>query len=269
MGCSCTNRESSHGIESKYLTPLEKDLKFHLRESKEIDRVFHRNHTYNKMNNVQLQTACRALGIDLERFQSFFDRFSANDYYDMKKLNCLGILLGKGTITEKVKLVFENSDLDTSKTLSREEIEHMIESLISVSCIIIPSYAMSINGNSQELEKYVQHMFLIIRGTQRFFTSLILEKRCDINLEEFQECFTYDVVQKLLSSRTLREYAVELYANVVKPAELVLETMDENFCVSNEFISRSNTMNTPKEGGTKKKRKKKKKKKNKKQYEEF
>ena len=267
MGCTCTTREGYRSIESNFLTPLEKDLRLHMRFSKDIDRILHRNSTNYKMTKAQLQTACKYLGVDFERFQGFFDRFSTGSYYLMKKLNSLGILLGKGTIEDKIVLLFQNYDIDTSGTLSREEIEMMIESLLSVSCIIIPSYALVLNRSNKYLEDYVQRMQPLMRATQRHFIKLILEEKTTINAEEFQMCFQCNLNENLLSSKKLREYTLDLYATVQKPAELILEAMDGSQNSGCSIPSMGAALNTPKEGGKKKKHRKKKKKR--KQYENY
>lgn len=227
MGCVCLSRNHFTSAEKKYFSPVEDSLGFDSKTSKEIDRILHRNSTHNKISLTQLRIICTMLCFKFESLLNFFAYFSNGDYYLTKKLNCAGILLGKGSQAEKLILLFQNYDIDLSGTLSDSEISIMIDDLLTVACIIIPTHAFSMQMDDQELGRHVLNLKTIYKGMHRQYLGLLLDNKKEISLTEFEICFQYSVVAKLLCSKDLREYAFQLYMSVIGPAEIVMETMKD------------------------------------------
>ena len=140
MGCCSSKSLQASTTEESIIQQFELELGLNQAESIRIDRVLHRYSSFKKMTEVQFTNACSELGWDRIRFKSFFNNFILGLCYQTKKLNCLGILLGMGSPSTKISLLFENYDDDISGTLSKSEIEKMVSHLVSVACVIIPNF---------------------------------------------------------------------------------------------------------------------------------
>ena len=105
-------------------------------------------HRYSKsmqMSKAQLALACKDLHIDKndQTIYSFFLMFynEEEDYYCTRRLSLLGILLGNSKLEEKVHLLFQNYDVDSSRTLGEDEIQLMLKDILTISFQNLPNFA--------------------------------------------------------------------------------------------------------------------------------
>ena len=228
MGCCCYKRvEIESSLEDSIFFKLENQIGLKHKDSYYIDRVVHRHSYNNTMSQTQFKKAISELAIDSEKPLDFFEKLKEDGKYQTKRINCLGILLGRGGISLKVKLLFQNYDLDTSGTLCRPEIEAMISDIVTLTCKIIPEYALSQNLENAKLNDYVLKLDWFSGILIKHFVSMVLENRGEINLDEFQQLFTDRVIMNLLRTKQLREYAFRLYYEIAQPAKAVMDSMSE------------------------------------------
>lgn len=225
MGCT-TCRRSTLAIEESVLSPLEKSLGFYKFTSVEVDRILYRYSNLGKMSEPQLKKACKKLLFSYKDMIIFFTRFSDGELFYTRKLNCVGIILGKGSDEIKASLLFKNYDIDISQTLDKKEIEALIEDILTVSCRIIPGYAISIDPSNKELIEYASKLSQVERVLIKYFSNLFLESHTHITEKEFYKAFKIEVVCYLLHSSEMRKYAFETYSKIERPAKIVISRMN-------------------------------------------
>ena len=134
MGCQESRKEIVPISPEEDLIRNEEDnLGFRSCRSDVIDISFHRYSLYLKLNQTQFSAACKEINLDLS---SYYDQASplrklincfknadskTGDFLDTRRLSALGVLLGKGGIKEKAKVLFKNYDIEVSNTLDIKE----------------------------------------------------------------------------------------------------------------------------------------------------
>ena len=105
----------------------------------DFDMSFSRFCTDSHLTEKQLISSMESLGIDKNTLEDFpFDMYLRWFYemgkgYSLKKLVCLGILLGKGTAERKGELLLQNYDRDCSGEIDIDEFNSMMSDMILIS----------------------------------------------------------------------------------------------------------------------------------------
>ncbi|OMJ69605.1 hypothetical protein SteCoe_32623 [Stentor coeruleus] len=242
MGCAACKGADLNALESGVFADFEKNLGFDRLKSIEIDRILHRYCTFLKMSKTQIAIAFREMNVSLENYSDFIEWFYDGDSYLVKRLNCLGIYLGQGDANEKIKLLFQNFDEDASGTLSITEIEAMVSELIFVSCLAIPSYTLSLHRNNSNLRSYASKLTMLKPGMIRHFTNLIMDESLEISQSQFSDCFKNKKILNLLSTSRLRMYGASLYEDVIKPADIIMASLNNPISLETEIVRRFSTV---------------------------
>ncbi|OMJ67402.1 hypothetical protein SteCoe_35442 [Stentor coeruleus] len=238
MGCTACKGSDTNTLESGVFADFEKNIGFERLKAIEIDRILHRYCTFLKMSKTQMAKAIREMNVSLENHSDFIKWFYDGDSYLVKRLNCLGILLGQGDTNEKIKLLFQNFDEDASGTLSIIEIENMVSEIVFVSCLAIPSYTLSLHPNNPNLRSYASKLSMLKSGMTRHFTTLIMDESIEISQSEFSDCFKNKKILNLLSTSRLRMYGASLYEDVIKPADIIMASLDNPETLDTNIVRR-------------------------------
>jgi Ca2+-binding EF-hand superfamily protein len=154
----------------------------------------------------------------------FYETFQ----YNLKKLNCLGILLGQETIPRKLKILFQNYDSDTSGELSRDELLTMIDDITEVACIILPKGALAMNPGNKALQVYADEIASVRKSMIRQLLAAMIENKASITEREFNVSYQNDEgVRNLLSTKALREYCQYLKKNILGSVENIMKSLNE------------------------------------------
>ncbi|OMJ67401.1 hypothetical protein SteCoe_35441 [Stentor coeruleus] len=220
MGCSNSRDSSLEGIDQEALTEFENELGLKNISAETIVNVFHSYSKAGLITKNQLNAACIDSKVNLNLNQNFLDRFSDEGRILVKKIICLGILLGKGEAIEKVCLLFETyASSRESNLLSQSQLEEMITDLIEISCLTIPNYVLSLNKHDPELRRYVSKIAIITPSMINYHTYMFTETFDRITLEQFKDKIANDKLLHLLSTKFIRTFAIQMFMNMVKPAE--------------------------------------------------
>ena len=228
MGCCCHKRiEINLPLEDSIFSPTEDEIGLKSIDSYLFDRVIHRYSYNNEMSKAQFKKATSELSITSKKSLKFLKRLKETDTHRTTKLNCLGILLGQGILSLKIKLLFQNYDLDTKGILTQKEVEIMLSDMISLSCRVIPEYALSQNRNNITLSNYVFKLRRFSNVLIKHYVTKIMENREEIDLVEFEKLFKDVIIVHLLRTRQLRNYAMRLYGEISEPAEIVMRSLTQ------------------------------------------
>ncbi|OMJ65073.1 hypothetical protein SteCoe_39445 [Stentor coeruleus] len=208
-------------------------LKFEGIKAIDFDRLTHRNSYNLLMSNTQFLFVCKQFSISINdpNVNSFFMNFysKSNFYYSVRELSALGILLGSGRIKEKINLLFENYDLDSSKSLTKKEILVMLEDICKISFQYLPNFAIkSINSSESEHIVFYQSELKSIKFSLiHYYHDLLFEDLSDeITKDQFCKKFESKEILYLLSPESLRIYSKEILLNIqnaVKAVKIYIE----------------------------------------------
>ena len=226
MGCCSARDTLENSIEAKIFYRIEKDFGFYKHGCKSISDKFKQFSKHDKITYLEFKQICNALSLDEKNYFDFFSRFTDGELFLVKKLICLGILLGAGEIEDKIKILFENYDNNCSKKLTSEVVKKMLQNIIHITCSIIPSYALSHNMNNDELELYSSNLLLVSNILIKRFSQLILEGRREVSYYDFLDCFERkNEIRLLLFSSKIREYGNDIYTSLSTNGDAALENM--------------------------------------------
>ena len=240
MGCVCTGRGSNE-IEETYLKPFEDSLKLKNKSVKDIDRAFYRFSYLKSLSHSQLDRACSSLQIPLSLHSSFFDFFIQNSKFSARKLSTLGILLGKGSISEKSSILFDNYDEDISNSLELDEIKEVIQDILDISCHYIPMYVSWLYQDEEKLKKNSQ----ITKMTTSYLAKIYIEDLLGDDDIITKELFIKRFEKKLatlLDTEQNRNRCSLIYSREVKPHEKIFKQYENKVLNEHKVLHRFCTM---------------------------
>lgn len=229
MGCSTCKSQKDQRPEEQIIHSFEKSLCIHKLQLITIDRVLHRYSTGKGMSISQLERAFSELSLDFSAFEYFYTRFYEKYEYNMKKLNCLGILLCDDQIPRKLKILFQCYDDNTTGMLSREQLETMLNDLTQVACIIIPKGAIKENPKDEGLIKYAKQIKSVRRSLIRQFVYGMIEGKEFISEREFNLSYQNDDgVRNILNPKAMREYCFVVKTSLIGSVDNIMQRLMES-----------------------------------------
>lgn len=228
MGCSSCKPEKILPAEEQQICKFESSLNIHSLNMLQIDRVLHRYSMLGGMSVSQFDQAFRELGIKHSENTNFWNFFYESYQYNMKRLNCLGILLTSEPASRKLKILFQNYDTNTSGFLDKEQLECMIDDITIVACEFIPEGTINYLSNCIEIKKYANHVKSIRKSLIKQMVSSIMENKESVGEREF--CLSYqqdDGVRYLLDTKGLRMYCHFVRTNLIGSVDNILNKINE------------------------------------------
>lgn len=148
----------------------------------------------------------------LHNFYSFFRRANA---WDRRKLAYLGLLLGHGSSSSKVEVIYE---VHETTELKVTDLEKLFRDLLTISSIYLPSYAqywMEIQSDqlkAGELVKYKERLAVAVPDTVYMLSSLlVVSSESVVGKDVFRARLKGDIAQALFNARQLRVLSLEVY----------------------------------------------------------
>lgn len=217
MGCASSRHHPSE--EEKSVYAIEQKLKFHKHQATYMDLIL-RKYSYNfALNSDQFNEVLSYLSVASEKsypsdkLSEFYGSFKENDAYSLSKLIVLCGLLGKGDPNEKARLFFEAYDVENAKAISRESTEELVDSMIDISAVLLPTLAdTSPTGNFyiEKYDGYSKKLAFYRDGAKRQILSSLFagmsEETNVISLKKFETPFMNSELGKITSSSGMRNY---------------------------------------------------------------
>ena len=228
MGCNSCKPEKILPPEEQQICKFESSLNIHSLNMLQIDRVLHRYSMLDGMSISQFNQAFTELGIKYTENTKFWNLFYESYQYNMKRLNCLGILLTSEPASRKLKILFQNYDTNTSGFLEKEQLECMIDDITIVVCEFIPEGTLNYVSNSIEINKYANHVKSIRKSLIKQMVSSIMENKESVGERDF--CLSYqqdDGVRYLLDTKGLRMYCHFVRTNLIGSVDNILSKINE------------------------------------------
>lgn len=223
MGCTEARSVEGITIEKNLFEKAIKNLGLINNTAREYDNHFHRYaNQRSQIPYIKIQKICSELNLNPEIIESFFDYFVDEEglkynkkYYLSRKLSTMGILFGNGSIVEKLKLLFGNYDIDTSRLLSKFEIREMLKDVVEIHLVIMPKYIEDKTGYGPDISLYARKCFSCKDEVVELFYELIIESNESIMLRQFIRKFVSPNLLGILDGAYLRESAFK-FANEIQ-----------------------------------------------------
>jgi hypothetical protein len=227
MGCTGARPAEGITIEKNYFEKAIEKLGLDNNSAREYDNHFHRYaNQRSQIPDIKIQKICSELNLNPEVIESFFDYFVDEEglkynkkYYFSRKLSTMGILFGNGSIVEKLKLLFGNYDIDTSRLLSKLEIREMLKDIVEIHLVIIPKYIEDATGYSPDVSLYARKCLSCKDEIVELFYDLIIETNESIILKQFIRKFVSPILLGILDGAYLRESALKFSDEIQKLKE--------------------------------------------------
>lgn len=251
MGCVSDRLSSEVSVEN-ILKPFQDGLGLNKHRSVFIDNAVHRYSANFKLGKNQLSYLFKVLNLEnASSFASLLENpyFCLNDSHDSIKISCLGILLGNGIIKEKAELIFQNYDIDLSKSLKAEEVRQMLRDIFTICNKVLIEFTFS-NLNEKErllLENYSSELMkakskVIVGYLDLFFDK---KKKYEISQSEFVGYFHRADTLCLINPKHFREHTYKMLISMEKIIKNIeIESTNEiSDSPQKKQISRAKTFN--------------------------
>jgi hypothetical protein len=215
MGCF-TSREERKDVE-EMIVKAEHELGYYRKGCNEVNNI-HRKYSYDGViNSHQFLEISKRLKLAVYRkpspqFDSFYKNFlKGKENYSQFSLLILGMLLSRGMIPDKAKILFEICDTEAKKVLAKEKIAIGFEEMFKISADFLPKLA----GDNDDL--MIQQYCRRLRGNMTSLVKKIVEDIFggaeEIGLEKFVEKMCEIEHSKIMSPSFLRKVVIEYKNN--------------------------------------------------------
>ncbi|OMJ91072.1 hypothetical protein SteCoe_6430 [Stentor coeruleus] len=215
MGCAYGFQ---YGHEESLIQDFEDSLNFSSILSKDFDIYFYKHCKNFKLTEKQFVAVMEELNIDITESISrpsnnklLFEKFIQDELYDKRAMASLGIMLGKGSLEEKVKILFLNYDIEISDSLDPKEIKVMITDILEIALVHIPKTAKTCINNineSKSLKKYCFKLNKYKAELAEYYKKLLIKDyNVEIKVDDFVAMFENENIRALLYPSRLRAMA--------------------------------------------------------------
>mmetsp|Transcript_27611 Transcript_27611/g.49815 ORF Transcript_27611/g.49815 Transcript_27611/m.49815 type:complete len:325 (-) Transcript_27611:58-1032(-) len=185
----------------------------------------------------------------LVQFNEEFHKNSDDGRFKSLKIALLALVLSNDRKEDKYKTFYELCDLDNSKSISKSEMQHMINKILKMVLINFPNFAISKLKESKKRKLFrVQKMYQrVYMPLNQFFLNIIMGKEEVLDEAKFTTAIATTKASYLLSSRELRTFAIEAFDRT-REYDLIMTYMSKmnrhlefELAAESEAIKRSKT----------------------------
>ena len=253
MGCGNSSRKKEENIEDSLITKVVDSLNITNKSSVDLANKFHRYSTRLLISLDQFNKISKELQLETKKFDNFYSFFidqSGQDLdqirYDTRKLACLGIICGLSEVKEKIRLLFQNYDVDASRLLNKRELKIMVKDIVFIHFKAVPGYVFSLYPENKNLKDYAFKLSLMEDIVSKIFYSALIDDKQIITYAQFYVEFSSVNVLKLLDGKALRQEFYEKFEDfkekISKMTEETNKTTSSPKSPSKKYSVRSKTM---------------------------
>ena len=221
MGCTCSRREGTFDYEELIREAVGK-LKLHQKDCENVSMIWYGLGKDLKLSSSNFYTCASGLGLPKSvLYQSFFSLFAAEldnsslrkppADYSLTKLDAFSIMETKGSLEVKAARLFKNYDPDHDRSLSKEEIQTMVEEILEIALKIVPKL-IEFGASDEALRVKLKRRRQVVYGVKTYmkthFVELLFEGR-GLSVQKFTERMAKPAISVLLSGKELRNFALE------------------------------------------------------------
>lgn len=217
MGCSLEREKHIDFVEST-IQSAENQFQFQNIHCSNFDLSFSRFASGNVLSEQQLKAAIEELNLRMEEleennFRTYLRWMTdQNEEFSLKKLVCVGILLGNGDQREKGNLLMQNYDRDCSGEIDAEEFKAFFRDLIQISVnAAIDIAKKSSSSMTLKLDEYGKRMKKAEKNLEDYVYFIMSMGKDDeiIKKDDFLHTFDDKKLKKLTTTQGIRELLSE------------------------------------------------------------
>lgn len=219
---------SDNILEIKLYTNAELSLNLHGFPSENLVTTLRRYSYSKEITEKNLVKAFKIMGIMFEESIEFYKLFRLETIcykeaimYNAQKMCTLFILFGKYQTIEKSSLIFKNYDLLGENILSQEDINTMIQDILWIILVAIPTFTLQQYPNKAVLIKQFESFHkakpeILIE----FKSKLVHRSQKNITFKEFSEKASKSEFMKIFKPFDIRNYALKRQNFIICPKDL-------------------------------------------------
>jgi hypothetical protein len=161
---------------------------------------------------------------------------SENDLISGKKAILFFLLLGKDSLENKAKILFDVCDLDVSESVSKEELDEVLTSLVEIALEEIPSFIESTVGekDKRQLSKLRSKVTTMMKTIVLHMTETFLMDEEEIDKPTFIVVVQQTKAKFLTSSVGLRNFAFKSYCTFKRYEQMSL-ALQQRLCPGDDI----------------------------------
>lgn len=217
LGRNESIRDSNLPVSTSF-TQVEKDLELSQYKSDDLDKYFHRYSYAEEISLDNLIKVGKIIGFDAQSKKEFYDQFIVSalavrkaEMLNSRRICTLSIILGIASDTDKIKLLFQNYDLDSNKYLDKQEVIMLIEDILWIFLCAVPKYTFLVNGKNPVISNEIEKLNSAQSYAKNSIITHILDSESRVTMESYAKKFTKKEVKILLNPVRLRNHALEVY----------------------------------------------------------
>ena len=220
MGCVSSRPIPS---EERAVMIAEEGLFFHIHYASRIDSVVRKFSCNGKLNDSQLQRVADTLRIKTSnhgnhtKISLMFEKLQNDGEYDMKDLLIVGILLGKGTPSQKANLIYQVFDESLSNNIPIKKLKEQVfkklchHSVFTLGNLV--STGQSPISNELKTNKYISELSEVETLCINKLSEEIAQLQKDIDEEVFTSYMSKCMDGALVSATGWRTYLHQIYVS--------------------------------------------------------
>ncbi|CAG9328170.1 unnamed protein product [Blepharisma stoltei] len=190
-----------------------------------------------RLTFTQLEIACRNIGIQVDLLTSSESQFASfsnellddNGNFITKKLYLSSLLIGQGSLTEKIKLLSKYFELGGENgSITENNAQKLIEDLIEVAVVISPHLAEGEGKLTEdEIKRFSQELNKNKSGLVKKLAAKIMGSEEHIDTKQFiDKFFKNEDLQQLLTTTGIRSMLRDENARVISVRDEVKSSFD-------------------------------------------
>ncbi|OMJ74690.1 hypothetical protein SteCoe_26332 [Stentor coeruleus] len=217
MGCQESTVSTKIPLPLGAIEEVEKLLNLQLISSRKLDLLLHRYSYSNFIPEKNFLKVCDALSINYQVTKHFYSLLKITDngnnkelIFCSRKLCTLGIIYGSSSELEKVRLLFQNYDIDTSKVLNTYEISKLVQDVVFIVLEAIPLFAMHLYPFDSEIMCFIQKFNMAKEYVQDIIVNMLMNDSSEITYAAFLKSFKSFQVRSLINPKDLRKFCEKI-----------------------------------------------------------
>lgn len=253
MGC-CAFRELQEYDSFEYaICQAELSLGFKNRDIIKFDQTLYRFSSNYFMSESQFSEFSNYMKLDKSSkcisdfYYNFYDTVKFR--YSIKTLSTLAVLIGEGSINDKVKILFQTYDNNLNMILSEDEIKMMFGDICFIVLDCFPSLASKLEQDwkrKNELMEYRTKLANMRQGIVNYYSFMVFENHPnkEIHLDDFLKLFRDENLQQILIPTLFRKCTLRLLKFINKAVNATLFVLDDDRPESHEVLEEIKLINS-------------------------
>ena len=253
MGCCAFRKEQENDSFEYSISQAEACLGFKTLDTLKFDQTLYRFSSNYLMSESQFSEFSKCVKLEkspkcLNDF--YFNFFDTNKKrYSIRTLSTLAVLLGEGSINDKIKILFRTYDKNFNMILSEDEVKMMFDDICYLMLDCFPSLACMLEqdwNRKNGLNQYKRKLENMRQGIVNYYCFMVFEnhQNKEIHLEDFLKLFRYEIFKQIFVPTLFRRSTLQILKCIIKAVNATLFLLDDEKPESSEVLEQIKLINS-------------------------